>query len=246
MQRFLLSCVFIAFALTSFGQSKDDIDILYSHQFTGGLNLHTNGGGINAQFLKYKDAFNLRYVGLEIVFMKHDKEIRSFNPVYEDSKAYVVGKANSFYIARPTFGKQRVLTTKQRKSGVEVGYQWGIGPSLGFTKPIYLEIGYPSIPYDYLVVERYNPDEHFTNNIFGRASGLRGFDQLKFHPGGFAKFALNFEYSSERNGIKAIQVGSIVDVYAEEIPIMADLSENSQFFLNGFVNNLIVKKYILR
>ncbi|MEO0403386.1 MAG: hypothetical protein AAF193_00805, partial [Bacteroidota bacterium] len=85
-----------------------------------------------------------------------------------------------------------------------------------------------------------------TNNIFGRASGLRGFDQLKFHPGGFVKFALNFEYSSEKNGIKAIQVGAIADIYPEEIPIMADLSENSQFFLNGYVNILIGKKYILR
>lgn len=237
----LFSCCF------AFSQSNDEVDVLYSHQLYGGLNLHTQGGGIFTNFGKYKDATHLNLVGLDIVFLKHEKEIRSFNPVYEDSKSYVVGKANSFYIVRPQIGRQRILTKKLRKSGVQVGYTWAFGPSLGFTKPVYLEIGYPSIPYDYLAVERYDPKEHFSNNIFGRASALRGFNELKFHPGGFAKFAMHFDYASEKDGIKGLEVGAVVDLFAEEVPIMAAIhAENSRFYLNGFVNIFFGQKYILR
>ena len=239
---FLFSC-----CLAISQQSNEEIDVLYSHQFYGGLNLHTHGGGIFANFGMYKDATHLNLVGIDVVFLKHEKEIRSFNPVYEDSKSYVVGKTNSFYIVRPQVGRQCTLTKKIRKSGVQVGYTWAFGPSLGFTKPVYLEIGYPSIPYDYLAVERYNPDQHFSNNIFGRASALRGFNELKFHPGFFAKFAMHFEYSSEKDGIKGVQVGTVVDLFADEVPIMAPIyAGNSRFYLNGFVNIFFGKKYILR
>lgn len=239
--------LFLLLAVSTSAQDAEEIDVLYSHQLNGGINLHTHGGGIFANFSKFQDASHLTSFGLEVVFLKHEKEIRSFNPVYEDSKSYVVGKANSFFVVRPSIGREKILTKKLRKSGVQVGYSYSFGPALGFTKPIYLEIGYPSIPYDYLVVEQYNPEEHFSNNIFGRASGLKGFDKLKFHPGGFAKFAMNFEYSNEKSRLKGIEVGAVLDVFLNDIPIMAEqLTENNQFFLNGFVNIYIGKRYILR
>lgn len=239
--------LFLLLSSASFAQDNEEIDVLYSHQLFGGINLHTHGGGAFMNFSKFQDAFHLTNFGLEVVFLKHEKEIRSFNPVYEDSKSYVVGKANSFFIVRPSIGREKILTKKLRKSGVQVGYSYSFGPSIGLTKPIYLEIGYPSIPYDYLVVERYNPDEHFSNNIFGRASGLKGFDKMKLHPGGFVKFAMNFEYSNEKSRLKGVEVGAVLDVFLKDVPIMAEqLAQNNQFFLNGFVNIYIGKRYILR
>jgi len=241
--------LFLFLVLTSacFAQDNEEVDVLYSHQLFGGINLHTQGGGAFMNFSKFQDAFHLTNFGLEVVFLKHEKEIRSFNPVYEDSKSYVVGKANSFFIVRPSIGREKILTKKLRKSGVQVGYSYSFGPSIGLTKPIYLEIGYPSIPYDYLVVERYNPDEHFSNNIFGRASGLKGFNKMKLHPGGFVKFAMNIEYSNEKSRLKGVEVGAVLDVFLKDVPIMAEqLAQNNQFFLNGFVNIYIGKRYILR
>ncbi|MDG1158016.1 MAG: hypothetical protein P8N19_00890 [Flavobacteriales bacterium] len=228
-------------------QVDDDIKVLFSHEISGGLHLHTAGGGLFGQYAKYQDASNLLLFGFEMLYMKHEKEIRSFNPVYDDSRSYVIGKQNSFFVFRPSIGKQRIITSKQRKSGVRVGYSWHLGPSLGVTKPVYLEIGYPSIPYEYLAVEKYDPAEHFSNNIYGRASALNGLDELKLHPGAFVKFALNFEYSSENDGLKGLEVGAVLDAYATDIPILADLyGTNKQFFLNAYVNFFFGRKYIIR
>ena len=251
-----ISNLFLSFSflvLTSSGyqaqnvQVDDDIKVLFSHEISGGLHLHTAGGGLFGQYAKCQDASNLLLFGFEMLYMKHEKEIRSFNPVYDDSRSYVIGKQNSFFVFRPSIGKQRIITSKQRKSGVRVGYSWHFGPSLGVTKPVYLEIGYPSIPYEYLAVEKYDPEEHFSNNIYGRASALNGLDELKLHPGAFVKFALNFEYSSENDGLKGLEVGAVLDAYAQDIPILADLyGTNKQFFLNAYVNFFFGRKYIIR
>ena len=225
----------------------DDIKVLFSHQVSGGLNLHTSGGGIFGQYAKYKDASTLHLVSFDILFIKHEKEIRSFNPVYDDSRSYVIGKQNSFFVLRPSIGKQKIITGKQRRSGVQVGYSWHFGPSLGIAKPVYLEIGYPSIPYEYLAVEKYDPNKHFSNNIYGRASGLNGLDELKLHPGAFVKFALNFEYSSENDRLKGLEVGAVLDAYARKVPILAErYGANKQFFLNAYVNFFFGRKYIIR
>ena len=181
--------------------------------------------------------------------MKHEKEIKSFNPVYDNSKSYVYGKLNSFFVIRPGIGRKKILTDKLRQSGVQVGYTWGLGLSGGITKPVYLEIGYPSIPYDYLAVERYDPDRHYFDDIYGRASGLNGLEELKFYPGAFAKFALNFEYSNEKDRLKGLEVGAVLDAYPSRIPIMAENVgelegiQNENLFLNFYINLFIGKKY---
>lgn len=223
--------------------------IIYSHQHYGGVHLLTQGIGGTFTLGKYKGAHNIMLYTLDILHMKHEKEIKSFNPVYDNSKSYVYGKVNSFFVLRPGIGKKRILTDKLRKSGVQVGYTWGFGASLGLTKPVYLEIGYPSIPYDYLAVEKYDPDKHYFDDIYGRASGLNGLNELAIHPGAFAKFALNFEYSGEKDRLKGLEIGGVLDAYANRVPIMAEEIgelegvQNKRYFLSLYVNVFVGKKY---
>jgi hypothetical protein len=246
--------VFFIASLIGFAQSElyEEPVIIYSHQHYGGIHLQTSGWGGTFTFGKYKTAHSVWTYSLDALFMKHEKEVKSFNPVYEDSKSYVYGKINNFYILRPGVGQKKILTDKLRKSGVQVGYSWSVGPSIGLTKPVYLEIGYPSIPYDYLAVEKYDPDKHYFDDIYGRASGLNGLNELGFHPGGFAKFALNFEYANEKERLKGMEVGSALDMYLNRIPIMAsDIGEqeglkNKRFFLTFYINLFIGQKYNLR
>jgi hypothetical protein len=223
-------------------------DIIYNHQITGGLNLHSNGFGAFFHAGKFRGVKTLWYLGADFVSMKHEKEVKSFNPVYEDSKSYVYGKTNSFYVFRPYLGKRKIISRKERPSGVEVSYTWALGPSVGITKPVYLEIGYPSIPYDYLAVERYDPQRHFFDDIYGRASGLRGLGELKVHPGAFGRFAMAFEYHGSRERLKGIEVGVDVDAYATEIPIMAPdiVNSNRQYFLTFHLNLFFGRKHIKR
>jgi len=114
-------------------------------------------------------------------------------------------------------------------------------------KPVYLQIGKPdNIPYETFVTERYDPAVHNVQNIYGRASWFKGFGEMKLYPGGFARAGLNFEYSGQTTGIKAIEVGLSMDAYPVVVPIMAELEgvQNKQFFFEFYVNLLFGKKYV--
>ena len=207
--------------------------------------MHSNGLGAYFNWGVYRGAKKVYTLGIDALYMKHEKEVKSFNPVYEDSRSYVYGKLNNFYVLRPSVGIKKIVTEKLRRSGVQVGYSLQFGPSLGITKPVYLEIGYPSIPYEYVSVEKYDPEQHFFDDIYGRASGLNGLNELKLFPGAFAKFALNFEYSNEKDRLKGLEAGVALDAYPQRIPIMAETVENNnrQYFLTFFLNFFIGSKY---
>ena len=66
---------------------------------------------------------------------------------------------------------------------------------------------------------------------------------MRFAPGGFAKFGLNFEFSSEREGLKALELGAKVNVYPWEIPIMTAI-DNKFIFTELYICLQFGKKYI--
>ncbi|HEY0978839.1 MAG TPA: hypothetical protein VGE21_15305 [Flavobacteriales bacterium] len=229
-------------ALDSFGQQASIYDdatrTLYSRENYGGPVLHGDGWGVQFFHGRYRTARDRHLLGVEIVGMKHPKEIKSFNPWYEDSRGYFYGKQNSMMIVRAIYGRKHRITEKIRKSGVELNYVWGFGPALGLLKPVYLQIGEPrDPPYTSIAVERYDPEVHFANNIYGRASWFRGLGEMEVRPGAHARLALNCEYAGDNTGIRALEAGATIDVFAEKVPIMAELNgvENKQFFLEFYI-----------
>lgn len=240
-------------ALPALAQSvyDDEGRTLYSKEIYGGPIAHGDGWGGQIWFGKYRTASDRRMLGFEIVGMKHPKEIKSYNPYYEDSRGYFYGKLNSVLVLRPGYGHKYRITEKIRKSGVEFNFLWSVGPSLALLKPVYLQIGYrvddkDGPPYDSIVEERYDPDKHTASNIYGRASWFRGFNEMGIEPGVFGRLALNFEYAGDNTGIRAIEVGSTVDAYGHELPIMAELDGvvNKQFFLEFYLSLLFGSKTI--
>jgi len=224
----------------------DETMVIYKHQWYGGINLHTAGWGLNFNIQKNRTAFKARRLKLEIVGINSHKQVKSFNPFYEDARGYFYGKQFSFYVVRPSWGYKKVLSDKLRKNGVEVGYSWSIGPSLGLAKPVYLEIlrDGPTSTSRTINVERYDVNKHYHEDIYGRASGLMGWGEVVFHPGLHANFGLFFEYSNNKTGVKALEAGVAFDGYGKKIPIMAlEGSENRQFFLNFYISLMFGKKY---
>jgi hypothetical protein len=219
---------------------------LYQSEAYGGFTAHGDGWGLCFYSAKYTTAKQRRLLGVEVVGMKHPKEVKSFNPYYEDSRGYFYGKSNSMLIIRPMFGRKTRLTEKVRNGGVEVSLVWGLGPSLGLLKPVYLQIGKPGIPYEVIVVERYDPAIHSVNNIFGRASWFTGVGEMQLYPGAFGRFAFNFEHATTGTGIKSIEVGATIDAFLDQVPIMAEVDgvENKQFFLEFYLSLQFGKKTI--
>lgn len=222
----------------------DETTVVYRNALYGGVILHTNGLGAHITLGKAKTGFKTRIYQLDMVGMKHIKEIRTFNPYKDQPRSYFFGKLNTFFIIRPTIGNRVVSFDKIRKSGVSVGYNWRVGPSLGITRPVYLEISMADpYPHQTVVVEKYDPEVHKYDDILGRAGGFRGMNELKLKPGLFGAIALNFEYDANRTGMKGIEVGATVDYYPiEPVEIMA-FAENYQLFLNFYVSLQFGKRY---
>lgn len=220
--------------------------IIYRYEKTGGLNIHTQGFGLNFRAGKHLTGYSKTSLDVEIVGMKHPKEIKSINTFYLDSKSFIYGKSNSLLITRIGGGVQKTINSKGRgiKSAVEVRYFYFAGASFGFTKPVYLYIVQGFDPNYHMIttIEKYNPLEHYPENIYGRGPFSKGFNEIKIHPGGYAKFGLSFDYASYEEEVKSIEVGAILDAYSKSIPIMAT-KKNSNFFLTFYLSFNIGKRY---
>jgi len=248
IRKLLYGFIFLFFTTgTLFAQqpAQEEVGFVYRSEAVGGIMIHTNGFGFTFRYGRQKTYLNKTSYGLDLVNMRHPKEVKVFNPGYDDGKGYYYGKLNSVIILRPSFGYRKILFQKKRDQGVEVGFNASIGPSLAFMKPVYLKIitpasdpnGKPDVS-----EEKYDPDIHHIDNIYGRASSFKGLNETKIVPGGFAKFGLHFEYSPEEDGIKAIEVGGIVDIYPKEITLMAN-NQNKFYFLTLYVNLIFGRKY---
>jgi hypothetical protein len=255
--RFAALILALFFSASIWSQTVGDgqTDIIYDRQQLGGFNLNLNGYGFFYNHLKYKDAKHLRIINVDANFVKHEKETRTPS-IYQDiqGKTYIYGKQNNFYTLRFGLGKKVVLTEKLRKGGVQLGYNYQIGTVAGFTKPVYLQIVYfqqtPGVEEYTFEVEKFDADRHFAENIYGRASSLRGLGELKFYPGIYFKSSLYFEFSNYKDGLKGIETGVSADAYLQRIPIMSPkvLEEkgtnpkNHQVFVALFINFFIGKK----
>lgn len=233
--------------------SGDQANILYNRQKYGGFCINTQGYGGFFTYAKYQDAFRQNLFHFDLQFVKHEKEIKRFSSD-PNARGYFYGKQNSFIVFHAGYGRKKVITEKLRKNGVQLSHNWLGGGAFGFTKPIYLEIFYiqQSSPDPIIIkVEKFDPEIHFIDNIYGRASSLRGLNELKFYPGAFLKWGLLVEYSNYRDGLKGIEAGVQLDAFLTRIPIMSekileeqeDGAKNHQFFPSLYINFFFGKKY---
>lgn len=224
---------------------------LLRSEFSFGVNIHSSGWGIDFRRGKNITVTKKRMWEFEFVGLKHSKEIKSVNPYYENSKSYVFGKLNSVSVLRAAIGIQRVIAAKAERGGVELRLNYTGGISLGLAKPVYLNIIHDNSNNPdalNLSVEKYDPDVHFPESIYGRASYTKGLSEIKPYPGLYAKLGLSFEYGSLDEDVKIIECGITVDAYGSTIPIMGTLSslepvKNSQVHFNFYINILYGRKW---
>jgi hypothetical protein len=231
-----------------FAQEEIVIDtsknIILLKEASGGIMLHTQGWGLRFSKGYNKSEFRKRMIVIEFIEMQSPRQIRTINPYFTNSKSYVYGKLNSVFILRGTYGIHRMLNRKPYWGGVELRFFYMGGISLGFTKPVYLYILEPSPQYyEYTIVEeKYNPNKHYVDNIYGRASFTKGFDEIGFYPGIHAKVGLDFDFGVYRTKVKSLEVGAIIDVFPRPIPIMA-FNDPDYYFLTFYFSFNFGKRY---
>ncbi len=227
-------------------QSPSNVDnkILFRKEWSCYLLAHTGGWGFGYRNGKHKTYLRKRMWEAEFVTMKHPKEKRVVSE-YENNRSFIYGKLNSLYIFRGAYGVQRVLNGKPYWGGVELRWFMYGGVSLGITKPVYLyivKLNEETGLYD-VVVERFNPEEHNIQQIYGRGSFFKGFDHLGFYPGVYGKTGLNFEYGADDQLLKSLECGATLDYYPLAVPMMA-FTPKQNLFLSLYISFHLGKRKI--
>jgi hypothetical protein len=164
---------------------------------------------------------------------------------------------NNLFILRAGMGRQFLLNSKPYWGGVEVRAFYYGGAEVGFAKPSYLYIAYYTFTTDNLAMldhtslEKYDPEKHFPNlgtnptcncEIYSRGPILSGFNKIKPYPGFYAKGGFNFEFSSQNDRIKSLEVGLTGDFYPIPVPIMA-FEDSKYYFVTGYLSFHFGKRY---
>lgn len=243
----------MGFTLVGFSQKEDkvafeEIDtilnkVILKKEMMGGLVINTRGWGILFRKGYNQNAFVKNLWEVEFNGIRGNKQVRVnfYGSYYSDANSYIYGKLNKVYNLRSGLGRQHLINSKPYWGGVELRFTYYGGLSIGIAKPIYLLIINQS-NYNTIQSEKYDPEKHFIEDIYGRASFLDGIDQTSFYPGLYFKVGLNFEFGQYNTSIKALEIGVIADGYAIPIPIMA-FSDKHYYFLNIYLNFSFGKRY---
>ncbi len=232
----ILVLTICAQTLSAQGTVFEEKRTIYKREQTFGIVVHTRGWGANYRYGKYTSGFTRRIYEVEMVGMKHPKEIKSFSSIFDNSNGYIFGQLNSIIILRGSIGSHKTFISKQSVRGIAISSIVNVGVSIAYAKPVYLEVikldSLDGITSD---IEKYDPDVHSQGDIIGKASWFRGLFGGKFYPGVFLKGGLNFESSRDPSRINAIEVGAVLDVYFQKVPMMAN-EFNKPYFFNLYVS----------
>jgi len=226
---------------------NQETELIFAKEKSIGIQLHSNGIGFTLRKSINKSVFRKVTYEIEGMNMKDSKEIKSINPLFVNSKGYSFGKLNQVYMLKGLYGIQQQLNDKPYWGGVEVSYFYRGGLNIAITKPIYLYIikfiNYSDEYYDIQIVEeKYNPEEHFPDIIYGRAPFAKGLDEISIYPGLSAKGGFSFEFGTNSQMIKNLETGAMIDFFPKGIPVMAN-NPKRNLFISLYINITIGKRY---
>lgn len=228
-----------------------DESLVFEQEKIFELRFHSNGLSIGYSVADIETWYQTRYYYFDVGSLKNPKEyaqnFRNFSGsiIAQSSKSFVFGKQNSLYALRAGIGKKRLFSEKARKKSVVVGVAYEYGFTLGLLKPYYLKLSSFGDGTDPPLVEKYTEDnaDRFLDEtqIFGGAEFKHGLDEIKIRPGLHGKIGTNFAWGNNDRLIKALEVGLMVDVFLNKIPIMI-IEENKPYFLNVYITLQIGKR----
>jgi len=238
----------IATGFTPTTKPNDDVQLLYRNEREFGALIHSSGWGINYRRCKHITGYKKRVLELEMLGMRHPKQIKTEVSDVGGTKGYFYGKQFTVTVLRGGFGYHKIITGKSDRRGVELRLITLGGPCIAFAKPVYLEIEYEDKNPSGTVIERYDPSNprhkpiNEGGSINGRASYFHGLGQMNFFPGGFLKLGLSFEHSNLDDDIKLLETGIVIDGFYKTIPMMAN-TKNNQVYVNVYLNIMFGKKW---
>ena len=212
----------LLFALSAQAQLDTDADFkrqVYDRAYTGGINFHSRGYGLNGRYLKFLDGYNAAGLEIDLVKLRHPKETISSEDIFNNYRGFVKGRINSFYSVRVGYIHEHTLFDKTDQGSVSISSIFSGGLSLGLLKPIYLSVDEfgPDGEY-YTSIIRYTGETN-PANINGEANFLTGIEETKLKPGVYLKGGISFDYQLLDDKITSVEAGVIYDYFFTEVPI---------------------------
>ncbi len=217
-------------------KAEDENALVYNKQSAFGLRLNTDGYGLFYEHGKYKtlSLTNLWWISLDERRDPKEQRVTNSDGIFQFGNPFVYGKINNFYQLKVGIGQQRLIGGKDVKNGVAVSAIYGGGLSAGLVKPYYINVtdstsGTRDIKYSSAT------DKFFRNGpINGGAAFGKGFNEISFVPGVFARAALRFDYGRFNELLSAIETGVTAQYYTKDIQMML-AQPGKKFFFNAYV-----------
>lgn len=218
---------------------------VYDRAYTGSVIFHSRGYALNGRYMKYLDGYNLHGLEIDLVKLRHPKEVITSNELSNNARGFVLGRLNSFYTMRAGYYRQQILYDKTDKGSVGISWIYSGGLSLGLLKPIYLQVARATQDgQGYLETVRYTGEVPPTN-IFGEANYFVGIDEISLKPGIYLKSGFEFDYQLLDKKITSLEAGVVYDYFFTEVPIFYEEDEDvnwSGFFQLYIAANFGYKK----
>ena len=219
----LLFFMFVLQTLFSFSQGEFETEREPDNYFINsfGIKLNSNGFGLYYSFSQRMNYRLRRVYEVEYNFVKDPKEIRLTNSNVSliSPKYFIYGKLYSVHNLKFGYGYNRMLFEKRDKSSLSIHLITTCGLSLNFAKPIYYEyLNFSNASTSY---DRFLPDAMLYNReIICKAPISKGLNEIKVHPGIYAKLGTAFDFSRSMQKINVIEVGACIETFLNSIEIM--------------------------
>jgi hypothetical protein len=192
---------------------------------SAGLTTNTNSGILGGFVFRQSSALSAklfgknqyRYLAVELVNVKHPKEVAVQQQGFITGSRFIYGKNNYLFALRPEYGREITLFNRHEEEGISVSAILAAGPSLGLEKPYVQQIK--------------NSDGSVENRVIGF---FQGFGKTKIIPGAHIKAAVSFELSAFRESVTGVEIGFLGEAFTRRPEIMLS-AENRSVFTSGYV-----------
>ena len=236
--------ILVAISTSVFGQRRakiEDNEDSYKKFTSIGITTNTNSGILGGAVLRQSTALSstfmgknqYRYLALEIVNVKHPKELSTQD--FATGARLVYGKENYLFVLRPEYGRELTLFNRHEDEGISISGIVAAGPSIGIEKPYMIQYQTSA---GHIVTEPFDPIKHAASSantgIVGAGGFFQGFGLSKIVPGLHIKTALSFELSAFRENVTGLEIGFVAEAYPRKINIMA-YADNRSIYTSGYI-----------
>ncbi len=207
--------------------------LVYSHQNTINVGIHTQGFGVGFKLGRIKSIHTTSNWEFEVVSLRSLKEIKTMNATEFFTRPFVYGKLNHVYVMRFGYGQSRLIFGKPYWGGVETRWKYEAGASLALQKPYYYYVVtyHPSSGAYQEITEEQTFDHHDQwVEIIGRAAFSKGLKEIKPSPGVHASFGMSFDFGTTRTRAQSLNLDAIVEYFPLGVSIM-DSERNKPLFV---------------